>query len=446
MKKIRTVNTDITTSNCNLWLESFKNEVLPELEMLKSFYDGKNEINKLKTDLDKATGRVINEIHSNYSRMIVKNASSYLIGKPVSYTFKDLKLGEEVKKLFYKNEEESENMVLATNCSAYGLAFEFVGIKENKEVFFKALDTLKTFYVYNDSILEDVVCAITYWVVKDVITNREYSRGYIFTNDEQIEFDNSNGVIQFTSRSVNPFKPALPVIEFKNNHDNMSDYGNILDLLTAYSKLLSTNFDDVDSIANAILALHNASLPTDESGKLKRSSVLELMGDNTKAEYIYKKLDKEYVDYLRSAIMDDIFSITNIPNLTDEKFVGNSSGVALSYKLIGFDNLHQEKALFFKDGLMDRLKCYLNFKNFSNKAIEFESDDIKVTFFKNLPKNIENDLKIADLYTKGVLSKETAIEKLEIVDDVELEKERAKEEKATIEDEDIDYAGTEKAI
>ena len=205
--------------------------------------------------------------------------------------------------------------------------------------------------------------------------------------------------------------------------------------------MLSTNFDDVDSVANSILALINAKINRDEVQELKKSRILELMGENTDIRYLNKSLDKNYVEYLREALRDDIFSITNVPDLTDEKFAGNQSGVALSYKLIGFENLRLIKKNYFEKGLYQRLKCLLNYKNLSETPLEIGEGDVTITFQVNLPSNIDKDKQYSELYNAGVLSLETTLELMESVDDVQEELKRIESEKPSLEEVN-GYAGT----
>ena len=225
-------------------------------------------------------------------------------------------------------------------------------------------------------------------------------------------------------------------------YESFGDYESVLELLSAYSKLISSNFDDVDSIANSILALMNAQINKEDTKEVKKSRILQLIGERADIKYVNKTLDKEYVQYLRNALREDIFSITNVPDLTDEKFAGNQSGVALSYKLIGFENLRLTKKNYFEKGLFERLKCLLNYKQLSSVANEIPEGNIEITFYTNLPSNIDKDKQIAELYNSGVMSLETALERMETIDDVDEELKRIQEEKPNIEDLD-GQTGTE---
>ena len=425
-------DTTITTKNIESWLQNFQTEKV-KYDILESYYEGKDFLNKVETELDKANKRQVNNIHSPLARMIVNNACGYFMGKPVTYTFEDSSFAKEVNEVLWRNDEQAENQTLAKLQSKFGVAYEIMGINADNKIYIKDLSPLNTFFVVDDTILQNKICAITYWT-RQLSNGNKITRGFVYTKEEIIPFSGQGNAYTFGIVEVNPFKPIIPVFEYKNNDEEIGDFEPVTELLSAYSKLLSTNFDDVDSVANSILALINAKINRDEVQELKKSRILELMGENTDIRYLNKSLDKNYVEYLREALRDDIFSITNVPDLTDEKFAGNQSGVALSYKLIGFENLRLVKKNYFEKGLYERLKCLLNYKNLSNTPKEINEGSVTITFQVNLPSNIDKDKQYADLYNAGVLSLETTLELMESVDDAKEEMKRIENEKPSLED------------
>lgn len=425
-------NRNITEYNIRSWIDSFLSGIRPKYSKLEEYYQGKDFLNKVQTELDKANKREINNIHSNLARMIVTNACGYFIGKPVTYTFEDKQFETQARDLFWVNDEQAENTTLAKTASKYGVAYELMGIDTDGSLFIQDLSPLNTFFVIENNIRKKKICAVTFWTTK-LSDGNILTQGYVYTNEAIIPFKGAGDII-FQPEEVNPFKPCIPVFEYKNNDECVGDYEPVTELLSAYSKLISSNFDDIDSVANSILALINARINKDEAEELKRSRVLELMGDNTDIRYLNKQLDKEYVSYLRNALRQDIFSITNIPDLTDEQFAGNQSGVAISYKLIGFENLRLTKKNYFEKGLFQRLTCLKNYRRFNSVVESIPEGDVTITFQTNLPSNIDKDKQIADLHNAGVLSLETTLELMESVDNAEEELKRIQEEMPDLEE------------
>lgn len=426
-------DTKITENNIRSWIEQFEADLQQHRVKLEKYYRGKDKLNKVQTELDKSTNRTINEIHVNYAKMIVNNACGYFMGKPVTYAFKDASFEKMVREVLWRNDEQAENMRLAKAASKFGVSYELMALDRQKRIYLKDLSPLNTFFVVDGSVLEEKICAVTYWTRK-MSNNQDKTFGYAYGVDWIYPFSGTNETISFDEPEINPFKPCIPVFEYWNNDEGTGDYENVTELLSAYSKLISSNFDDIDSIANALLAFINAQLNKEDAKEFKKSRIVQILGENADVKYLEKHLDKEFVSYLREAIRDDIFSITHIPDLTDKNFSGVQSGEALSYKLIGFEDLRLIKQDFFEKGLYQRLTCLKNYKNLGNEVVEIPEGEIDITFYANLPSNIEKDKQIADLYNAGVISLRTALENLEIVDDPDEEEKRIKAEQPDVED------------
>lgn len=143
-KFIISSETEINRENVADWLSQFENDIKPQLEELNSYYKGIDDLQKAKISKKK---RIDNKIHVNLASMIVNNSVNYFIGKPISYKFNDGFNSKTIEELQADDIEEIENKSLAKDCSKFGIAYELVGIKETKELYYKRLDPLKTFLV-----------------------------------------------------------------------------------------------------------------------------------------------------------------------------------------------------------------------------------------------------------------------------------------------------------
>lgn len=428
VKYVVTDNTEINGTNIGNWIDSFERNIRPYLKQLRGLYKGVDPVSKVQFD----NVDIDNQVHVNLASMIVRNATNYFIGKPVTHAysdnFKNAGLDKYLQEINKRSKEKTENKTLAKDCSIYGLGYELVNYDENKEMYYKRLDPLNTFLVVNDFVFEEKICFITY--SKKIINGKTVKTGYVYTPEAIYSFNNQNN--GFVIDSANEIKNVLgefPVVMFKNNDELTGDFEFVIEPLRAYNKLFSCSFDDFESIANALLVFYNAVLSPEEKESLRKSRALSLISEDgtkeVKAEYIYKQLDTASFKELRTALKEDIVTISNVPDLNDKNFAGNASGVAISYKLIGFENLRADKQTYFEESLQERYE--LIGRN-PSKAFEVEDEDITDTFYQNLPKNIEKDLQIANLYKDGVLSLETTHKEMELVDNVEDEAKKLKDE------------------
>lgn len=426
---IKVVDTNINEKNVLIWMKSFKQGRQKELLELEAFYKGKDDIGKVT----QGKNRIDNKVHVNLAYMIAKNAVDYFIGEPASYAYdKSFREAEYVDDLQFKNLEESENKKIAKDTSKFGKAFELVNIKEDKTLYYKRLDALTTFDIFDSSILEHRVCCISYTVQQQQYKSQILS-GYIYTPEEIIEFTEQNNSVTFGERIPNVFG-KIPVVYYQNNSDEVGDYERVTELLTAYNKLMSCATDDYESISNAILLIKDAKKIDEETKKsLNSTRAIQLYSENAEMAFINKTLDSAFVKTLREALREDILTVSNVPDFTDEKFSSNSSGVALRYKLIGFENLRADKEIYFKQALNRRWEIV---SLYPAKKFDLKRDDIKINMFANLPSNIELDLQLAELYNAGGISRRTLLENEQVVKDVDEEMKRIEEEKPKIDTSD----------
>lgn len=421
---IKVYDTEVNEKNVATWIELFKTGRQKDLLKLEAFYKGEDDIGKVV----QGKNRIDNRVHTNLAYMICKNAVDYFIGLPASYSFdKNFKETEYVDNLQFENIEEAENKKLAKDCSKYGIAYELINIKPDKTLYYKRLDPLYTFDVFETSILEERIASITYVTYKErysVVT-----KGFVYTPEEIIEFTYKNRQVTFGERTPNVFG-KIPVVYYQNNSDEIGDYERVTDLLTAYNKLMSCATDDYESISNAILMIKDTKSISEEAKKsLNSTRAIQLFSENAEMAFINKTLDSSFVKTLREALREDILTVCNVPDLTDEKFAGNTSGVALRLKLIGFENLRADKEIYFKQALHRRWKVI---SLYPAKHFELKRDSITINLFANLPSNIELDLQVAELYNAGGISRKTMLENIQMVKDVEEELKQIEEEKPKI--------------
>lgn len=131
----------------------------------------------------------------------------------------------------------------------------------------------------------------------------------------------------------------------------------------------------------------------------------------------------------------DIHKFSLVPNITDENFAGNASGVAMAYKLQGLEFLTGVKEQKFRKGLLRRVELITNILSIKmNKELLFT--DIGFTFTRNNPKNLVEIVQMATDLT-GVISEESQLDMLPMVNTEQELKRKEKEKKASIEAMDV---------
>lgn len=105
-----------------------------------------------------------------------------------------------------------------------------------------------------------------------------------------------------------------------------------------------------------------------------------------------------------------------VPDLSDEKFAGNSSGVAIRYKLMGLESLTRIKERGFREGLRQRLRGYAHYMELKN-GTRLDADKVNIQFSVNLPIN-EYELSQTLNNLRGLVPEEVLLGQVPFVEDV----------------------------
>jgi SPP1 family phage portal protein len=109
-----------------------------------------------------------------------------------------------------------------------------------------------------------------------------------------------------------------------------------------------------------------------------------------------------------------------VPDLTDEAFGGNQSGVAMQYKLWGMNQLWISKTTKYEKALYYRLKIILHLLQYQFESNVDLLDNIIITFSKNLPDD-NSTLIDSVVKLKGIISDKTLLKQLPFIEDVDAE-------------------------
>ena len=72
---------------------------------------------------------------------------------------------------------------------------------------------------------------------------------------------------------------------------------------------------------------------------------------------------------MRKALKEDIYTFSHMPNLTDENFAGNSSGVAMEFKPLGLEMITKTKEANYKRGLRQRIAIFAHYLGMQQIAL-----------------------------------------------------------------------------
>lgn len=180
------------------------------------------------------------------------------------------------------------------------------------------------------------------------------TRGVLYTAERLIPFVWDRTGVTFGTAEENLLH-TIPMLPFYNNCQGVGDFEMVTGLVDAYNLLLSGALDDMQSVANAFLALYGMQGTTQKDIEQANRTRILALSEGGRAEFVVKNLNHEALGQLEVNLRRSILQLSMTPDLGDEHFAGNSSGVALQYKLWGIEQVRSEKERSFTVGLRSLL-------------------------------------------------------------------------------------------
>ena len=391
-------------------------EYIEAYKELKDFYTGNHAILKQKAkDKYKPDNRLV----VNFAKYIVDTFNGYFIGNPVSMFHEDKTVNDYLAYIDGYNDQSDNNAELSKICSIYGHGFELVFNDENSEIGITYMTPIDGFVVYDNTIQNKPLFACHYGLNDD-----DEEVGYFYTKEAVYQFATVSGAYTIVEETPNVFGD-IPMIEYIENEERQSIFENVKTLINAFNKALSEKANDVEYYADAYLKVLGAEIDEKTLQTLRDTRIINVSGDDIlTVEFMTKPSADGTQENLLERLQKLIFEISMVANISDENF-GNSSGISLRYKLQSMDNLAKSKERKFQSGMSRRYRLISNYP--TSKIGENEWVNIQYKFTRNVPANLAEEADIAQTLS-GIVSEETQVSVLSIVQNAKEEVQRKNEE------------------
>lgn len=370
----RTNKEELTIEDIEGFIKKHKSE-RARFEKLKRYYNGQHEISSSTSDY-----KLINP----YPRYITDMMTGYFVGQPISYSCKDdNSILEELQSVFDYSDEQEENTELAKACSIMGVAYEIVYRDEDARVRFNEIDPSEVFLVYDFSITKNIKYAIRYYDVVDL--EQKYRVIEVYDKEKMTRYTDLSGNMKAEYEESHTFG-QVPVIEYENNKERQGDFEQVISLIDAYNKAQSNTLSDLDEFTDAYLALVNYGSTTKEDVEDMRREKILLLDQDGDAKWLVKTVNDVWVENYKNRLRSDIHKFSCTPDLQDESFGNNLSGVSIRYKILAMEQIRANKERKFKKGLQRRIELIC-----STLSIQKNIDDytnIEIKFNNTLPQNV----------------------------------------------------------
>ena len=429
---------EVTPQKICEYIKMHRNNLSAWYQRLEDYYTGKHDILLRRP---KRKDDPCNNIVCNYAKYITDVGSGFLIGEPISYQSEDSDLTD-LLEWYRKAEVDVQDSDNAEDQSIYGVAYELVYMSSDDSPTPKtaSIHPSQGFVIYNNTVELLPIAGVYYHETRDTVTQQV--NGYdaeISTDKQYIRFHLTvdyalDGEV---TTEGNPFG-MVTLIEIYNNRFLQGDFEQLISLIDGYNKQQSNRVDDKEAFVNSLMVLKGQTLGYSDGERsetykdIKENGVMELTPESD-VSFLTRQADQQGDQLLAESIAKDIHKFSYIPDLTDEHFAANVSGIAMQFKLWGLLQLMKKKERYTKKGLRHRIKLFSAILAIKGKK-PVDVEKITITITRNLPKNlVELAQVIANL--SGICSNETLVAQLPFVEDPEKEVSKAAEEKRQAMDE-----------
>lgn len=390
---------------------------------LFDYYRGRHDI--LARRMQDAT-KPNNRLCNGYPALIANAYAGYLFGEPVSYGAQDDALQDSVDQTMRYNDEAAENALLGLDMGICGVAVEIHYMDAETNERFRRVDPICCIDVRDGTIENAMVALIRYYNQTDVLTHKVTQIVEVLDAKMRTVYERDGNKLTVTAEEEH-FYGDVPAVVYRNNSESLGDFEGVLTLIDAYDLMQSESLNDQEYFSDAYLILRGMEGTEDaDIANMKHNRVL-LVPMDAGAEWLTKQQSDALVENIKNRLNNDIHRFSGCPDMSDQNFAGNASGVAIKYKLLQFENVASVKEREFKRGLQRRLELLCEIWAVKGRG-GFDWRSVEISFRRALPENL---LELSQTLSNlgSLISDETKRGMLPMDVNEEAEKERIAEQR-----------------
>ena len=352
----------------------FLRTVRPERQRLYDYYRGEQPVNKGEA----VRGRPNNLLRVPFPRYITEVHTGYFLGLPPTLSYGEGGAGTAYAALSRDLNLPHLYFDVGRDLSICGTGFVLVWA-ERSGVRACRCDPCDCFAIRSGDAGSPLLAAVRLFAGESSRTH-----GVLYTPELLVPFtwDGSGVTLDAAEKNL---LGVIPLVPFYNNCQGCGDFEMVTGLVDAYNILLSGALDDMQSVANAFLALYGMQGTTQKDiDQANRTRILSL-SEGGRAEFVVKNLNHEALGQLEGNLRRSILQLSMTPDLCDEHFAGNASGIALQYKLWGIEQVRSAKERTFTDGVKKLLTALSAGAGLLGQTVDLTAGEL--TFYKNLPQD-----------------------------------------------------------
>ncbi|EGL99352.1 phage portal protein [Ligilactobacillus salivarius] len=360
-------------------------------------------------------------------RLLVDEYAGYFGGNAPTVQLEDETDNDSLQTWLNDSEFADEHSEIVKAVGIYGRSYLLAYQGEDSKPKIAHVEPDEGFMIYDDTIKSEPLAFVRY--------SRDYLNhvtGTIYYAGFSVDFKDDK-----LEEPVNYVWHEVPAVEFYSNEERQGIFDGVKTLIEALDKALSKKADQVDYFDNAYLLALGLNLE-DENGRIHIDREQRFIyspdadATNAKVEFIGKPDADGMQENLINRLIDLIYYTSMIPNLQDSAFSGNSSGVALQFKLLPMQNMAAFQERKFIKSLRRMFKVLFESADGGQIVRSINKNswlDLRFTYTRNMPQNMADAVSTA-VQASSLLSQQTALAMIPGIDDPQAELERKEDEQS----------------
>lgn len=370
-----------------------------------------------------------NRLVVNLPKYLVDTYNGFFSGIAPKISLDDDKKNQKLQDWNNTNSFVDKLNEISKQADIYGKSYAFVYQDEDSQTRVTYCSPSHAFMVYDDTVNREPLAFVRYHYDN---SSDATAKGTIYYADASYDF---------VGPAINPeptpnLYKLVPAVEFYENEERQGVFDGCITLINELDRALSQKANQVEYFDNAYLYMLGIQLEKDrDTGQpmldLKNDRFIYAPADtavNGKIGFVSKPDGDNMQENLINRLTEWIFQTAMIPNMNDQAFSGNSSGVALQYKLLPMKNRASNKERKFVHSLRHLYQIIFSVGTVLPDSSKNKWQDLSFQFTRNMPANIADEVNSA-VNASGIVSKETALSLLSFIDDPKSEINRMEKEK-----------------
>lgn len=370
-----------------------------------------------------------NRINNDYFSEIVDIKTGYFAGRQASYSYdsEEENYDEAIQRItdfLERNRIAKVNMETTKNCAIAGYSARLLYLDPRGNERMMYIPGHQAILLNEDGNITETEYALRYYGRPGEYVIQFYDDLYRY------KYKQEDGKLKLLEQSIHGFK-LCPLFGYANNDELIGDAEKVLTLIDAIDRTTSDVNSEIEAFRLAYLLIMGYQIGQESLDNMIKTGALAVSGtmgnDGGDVRYLEKNMNDTAIENHLNRLHNAIYRFSGTPDLSDEAFSGNASGVALKFKLTGLETKCSRFEQNFKEA---------DTRMFEIMATKWEVENVYVNPFKvfsDFKRNFPQDLLYeADVLQKhGVrLSEKTVLGLMPSIDDVqyEIDQKRREEE------------------